>query len=273
MATKELNVTAIDFGYSAIRVSVFKESENEEEASLDIVQNDLGNSFTPNIVAFDKSKVVIGEDAVLNKCDDENVIFGIKKLIGRMNDEKLREELKRLPFTVDVSNEKIKVIVSSECEKNVYSPEEITALMFSAVKNNVEPCLKTGEYPVAISVPVNFRNSQRQSMIDAANISGINDVTLVNETTAIASLHLWQQLKSDAHSSGNKNLLVVCIGAASTSISVMSCNNEGLEVKEHFGFEFGGNDIDTCFQSYVLNLFDEKSLTVVQKKDLLTQCQ
>ena len=45
---------------------------------------------------------------------------------------------------------------------------------------------------MVISIPSCFKNDQRQAVIDACKISGLNVLQLINDSTAIATMYAFE---------------------------------------------------------------------------------
>ncbi|KAA0203767.1 hypothetical protein HAZT_HAZT004026 [Hyalella azteca] len=131
--------------------------------------------------------------------------------------------------------------------------EEITALLIAKMKSVAEDNLESLVTNAVISVPVHFSNSQRQATLDAARITGLKNVTLINSTTA-AAIAYWDQ-----HPSEKDCVAIVDIGASSQSLAIVSIENGTVKVLEAYGGStVSGNCIDFCMMQAVVTKFQEK---------------
>jgi len=173
----------IDLGttYSCVGVWV-----NER---VEIIANDQGNRTTPSYVAFTDSERLIG-DAAKNQVamNPENTVFDAKRLIGRkFQDATVQSDLKHWPFKViPKDGDKPFVQVSYLGETKTFSPEEISAMVLTKMKETAEAYLGKTITDAVVTVPAYFNDSQRQATKDAGTICGLNVKRIINEPTAAA---------------------------------------------------------------------------------------
>src|SRR3989338_6272942 len=157
-----------------------------EAGNPKILENAEGARTTPSIVAVSKTgERLVGllakRQAVTNQ---KNTVFGIKRFIGHtFDDEAVHKDKKIVPFEVMKSaTNGVKVKISDK----EYSPEEISAMVLSKIKADVEA--KTGDKvtQAIITVPAYFNDAQRQATKDAGAIAGLEVLRIINEPTAAA---------------------------------------------------------------------------------------
>ena len=82
-------------------------------------------------------------------------------------------------------------------KKQQFSPEQITAMLFTKLKETADAALQTKVKDCVISVPVYYTDSERRAMLDAAAIAGLNVLKLMNDTTATALAYgIYKQVNS-----------------------------------------------------------------------------
>lgn len=159
-----------------------------QQGKVEIIANDQGNRTTPSYVAFTDTERLIG-DAAKNQVamNPENTVFDAKRLIGRKYDDtKIQEDLKHWPFKVVNYKGMPKIEVSYKGETKRFTPEEISSMVLTKMKETAEAFLGTMLSDAVITVPAYFNDSQRQATKDAGVIAGINVLRIINEPTAAA---------------------------------------------------------------------------------------
>merc|ERR1712080_776852 len=116
-----------------------------------------------------------------------NTIFDAKRLIGRnFNDASVQEDKKHWPFDVVSEGGKPKMKVEYKNEQKKFTPEEISSMVLTKMKESAEAYLGGDVKDVVITVPAYFNDSQRQATKDAGVIAGLNVLRIINEPTAAA---------------------------------------------------------------------------------------
>ncbi|XKL60914.1 hypothetical protein PGB90_007971 [Kerria lacca] len=228
-----------------------------QHGKVEIIANDQGNRVTPSYVAFTESERLIGDPAknqvVLNP---KNTVFDAKRLIGRkFDDSKIQEDMKHWPFRVMNDFGKPKIQVEFKGSIKTFSPEEISSMVLTKMKETAEAYLGCKIRDAVITVPAYFNDSQRQATKDAGTIAGLNVLRIINEPTAAALAYgLDKNLK------GERNVLIFDLGGGTFDVSVL-CIDEGslFEVKSTAGdTHLGGEDFDNRLVNYLADEFKRK---------------
>jgi len=256
MAPKTTAV-GIDLGTTYSCVGVF------QHGKVEIIANDQGNRTTPSYVAFTDTERLIG-DAAKNQValNPSNTIFDAKRLIGRKyNDETVQKDKKLWPFKVINDNTKPKVEVEYKYEKKVFSPEEISSMVLTKMKETAEAYLGQTVKDAVITVPAYFNDAQRQATKDAGVISGLNVLRIINEPTAAAIAYGLDKKKQN---NAEKNVLIFDLGGGTFDVSILSIDDGVFEVKSTAGdTHLGGEDFDNRLVEHFVKEFQRKN-----KKDI-----
>ncbi|KAL1481808.1 hypothetical protein MTO96_034201 [Rhipicephalus appendiculatus] len=172
----------IDLGTTYSCVAIF------QYGKVEIIANDQGNRTTPSYVAFTETERLIGEPAKAQVAlNPENTVFDCKRLIGRTYDDPdLQDDLKQWPFTVINDNNAPKIKVTYKGEEKVFSPEEISAMILTKMREVAEAYLGQKISLACVTVPAYFNDSQREATKDACAIAGLKLLKMLNEPTAAA---------------------------------------------------------------------------------------
>lgn len=97
-------------------------------------------------------------------------------------DPVVQKELKSVPYACqEMPDGSVGIRVHYMDEDKLFSPEQITAMLFTKLKIDAAVALQTQIYDCVITVPSYFTNAERKALQDAAGIAGLNCLRLVNE--------------------------------------------------------------------------------------------
>ncbi|KIR24989.1 hsp72-like protein, partial [Cryptococcus deuterogattii LA55] len=172
----------IDLGTTYSCVAVWQNDR------VEIIANDQGNRTTPSYVAFNDSERLIG-DAAKNQVamNPYNTVFDAKRLIGRkFADAEVQADMKHWPFKVLEKGGKPVIQVEYKGEERTFTPEEISSMVLTKMKETAEAYLGGTVSKAVVTVPAYFNDSQRQATKDAGAIAGLDVLRIINEPTAAA---------------------------------------------------------------------------------------
>jgi len=245
----------IDLGTTYSCVGVF------QHGKVEIIANDQGNRTTPSYVAFNDTERLIG-DAAKNQValNPTNTVFDAKRLIGRKyGDSSIASDMKHWPFAVVNEAGKPKVKVEYKGESKTFSPEEISSMVLTKMKEISESYLGQDVKDAVITVPAYFNDSQRQATKDAGAICGLNVLRIINEPTAAAIAYGLEK-----KTQGEKNVLIFDLGGGTFDVSILAIDDGIFEVKATAGdTHLGGEDFDNRLVDHFVQEFKRK-----YKKDL-----
>ena len=127
----------IDLGTTYSCVGVF------QHGKVEIIANDQGNRTTPSYVAFTDTERLIGDGAKNQVAmNPNNTIFDAKRLIGRnYSDPTVQSDMKHWPFKVGNHGGKPKLEVEYKSDQKTFTPEEISAMVLTKMKETAESYL------------------------------------------------------------------------------------------------------------------------------------
>ncbi|KAL2002147.1 hypothetical protein VTN02DRAFT_597 [Thermoascus thermophilus] len=250
----------IDLGTTYSCVGVFRDDR------IEIIANDQGNRTTPSFVAFTDTERLIG-DAAKNQVamNPSNTVFDAKRLIGRkFTDSEVQADMKHFPFKVVEKNGKPIIEVEFKGETKQFTPEEISSMVLTKMRETAESYLGGTVNNAVITVPAYFNDSQRQATKDAGLIAGLNVLRIINEPTAAAIAY-----GLDKKAEGERNVLIFDLGGGTFDVSLLTIEEGIFEVKSTAGdTHLGGEDFDNRLVNHFVNEFKRK-----HKKDLTTNAR
>jgi len=255
MAGKKTAV-GIDLGTTYSCVGVF------QHGKVEIIANDQGNRTTPSYVAFTDTERLIGDPAKNQVAiNPSNTIFDAKRLIGRkFEDSTVQADLKHWPFEVVNAGGLPKLKVEYKNEEKTFTPEEISSMVLTKMKETAEAYLGHDVKDAVVTVPAYFNDSQRQATKDAGVISGLNVLRIINEPTAAAIAYGLDKKKGASEC----NVLIFDLGGGTFDVSILTIEEGIFEVKSTAGdTHLGGEDFDNRMVDHFVNEFKRK-----HKKDM-----
>ena len=182
-SNKKKVAIGIDLGTVNSCVGVFVNGK------IEIIANDQGNRTTPSMIAFNDTERLVG-DSARNQAssNSKNTVYDAKRLIGRkFSDQVVKDEINNLSYTVKKgADDKPLIEVQYKGEMKDFSPEEISSMVLSKMKEITEAYTGNDVKQAVITVPAYFNDAQRQATKDAGAIAGIEVLRIINEPTAAA---------------------------------------------------------------------------------------
>jgi endoplasmic reticulum chaperone BiP len=243
-------IIGIDLGTTYSCVGVFKKGR------VEIIANDQGNRITPSYVAFTDSERLIGEAAKNQAAiNPENTVFDIKRLVGRrFDDATVQKDMKLMPYKIVNRGGKPVVEVKFKGENKQYSPEEISAMILTRMKETAEAYLGRKVSHAVVTVPAYFNDAQRQATKDAGVIAGLTVDRIINEPTAAAIAYGLDEKR------GEKTILVFDLGGGTFDVTVLTVDNGVFEVLATNGdTHLGGEDFDHRVMEHFLRQYKKKT--------------
>ena len=212
-----------------------------EAGDVKVIPNREGERTTPSVVAFNKDgERIVGAAAKRQAITNPNTISSIKRLMG--TDKKVEANGKK------------------------YSPEEVSAMILSNLKESAENYLGESVTKAVITVPAYFNDAQRQATKNAGKIAGLDVERIINEPTAAALAYgLDKQDK-------NQTILVYDLGGGTFDVSILDLGDGVVEVRSTSGNNhLGGDDFDERIIDYLVSEFKKENGVDLTKDKMAMQ--
>lgn len=251
-----MSVIGIDFGNDNCYVAVAR------AGGIETITNDYSLRNTPSCVAFSGKNRILGVAAKNQMVTNmKNTIYDFKRLLGRKyNDPQVQCERQTLPFKMTQQTDgSIGIHVQYLGEEHIFSPEQITAMLFTKLKDISETALQTAVNDCVISIPSYFTQAERQALLDAAKISGLNVLRLFNETTATALCYGIYKQDLPAPDAPPRNVVFVDCGQAGLQVSICAFHKGKLKMLSSAAdSQLGGRNIDSILAEHFCQVFKKR---------------
>ena len=218
-------IIGIDLGTTNSCVAVMEGGEPT------VIANAEGGRTTPSVVAFNK--------------DGERLVGQVAKRQAVANPEHTIMSIKRKMGT----SERVKI------DGKEYSPQEISAMILTKLKNDAESYLGEKVTQAVITVPAYFNDSQRQATKDAGKIAGLDVLRIINEPTAAALAY-----GLDKGENKSQKILVYDLGGGTFDVSILEIGDGVFEVIATNGdVKLGGDDFDEEIMKLLLDEFKKSN--------------
>ncbi|GMJ14362.1 heat shock protein 70 [Hibiscus trionum] len=206
----ESAVSSIDLGSEWLKVAVVNLKPGQSPITVAI--NEMSKRKSPALVAFQSEARLLGEEAagIVARYPDK-VFSNLRDMIGKSyQDVKRFADSMYLPFDViEDSRGAAKIRVSSDVS---YSVEELMGMILKYASNLAEFHSKVTVKDAVISVPPYFGQAERKGLLRAAELAGINVVSLINEHSGAA---LQYGIDKD-FSNESRHVILYDMGSSST---------------------------------------------------------
>ncbi|GKC01023.1 putative heat shock protein 70 family protein [Tanacetum coccineum] len=239
--SKRIGRTAvgIDLGTTYSCVAAWFDKHNRVE----MIPNEQGNKITPSCVAWDGTQILVD----------------VKRLMGSgFNDSKVHEDIKSWPFKVIEGSEgKPLFVFEHESQEKKFSPQDISALILTNLKETAEAYLGTKVTDAVITVPAYFNNEQRHATKVAGQLVGLNVMRLISEPTS-AAIAYGLDKSADINSPNDKNVFIFDMGGGTFDVSLLNISKDGTFRAVGGDTHLGGEDFDKMMVNYCVQEFRKK---------------
>ena len=221
-----------------------------EGNTAEIILTPEGQRLLPSIVAFiPNGEHLVGQPAKSQMITNHlSTVFSVKTLMGKKYSE-IEPYMDEFPYKiVRYGQDQLRIEINNQ----LYSPEEISAMILFKLKAAAERHLHEPIDGAVITVPAYFNDSQRQATRDAGTIAGLNVQRIINEPTA-AAIAYSIDLKKKA------SIVVYDFGGGTIDISVLEVQDEVIKVLATAGnTHLGGNNFDILLTTRLIRDFRQR---------------
>lgn len=242
-------IIGIDLGSTLSEVAIM------EGGQPTILVNDEGSRTTPSVISFsDKDERKIGAAAKRQAITNpKGTVTLIKRFMGGTYDE-VKDNVTHVQYDVVNKDGYPRVNIGGR----EYSPEELSAMILTKMKQTAEAYLGEEVTEAVITVPAYFNDAQRDATKKAGEIAGLNVRRIIAEPTAAI-------LASNIDMEKGGKYMVVDYGGSTLDFSIADISDNVVEILASNGDVYcGGSDLDKIVAKYITDEFkasDDVDLT------------
>ena len=213
------------------------------------------------LVAFGPKNRYIGEGAKTQEISNlKNTVSSLTRLVGRsLTDPDVQLEQDYVSAKLVDIHGQVGAEVSYLGKKEQFTATQLCAMYLTKVKTTAAAELKQPVSDIVLSCPPWYTDSQRRSLLDAAEVAGLKCLRLINDTTATALGYGITKLDLPGPEENPRRVAFVDIGHSTYSCSIVEFRKGELTVKSTVSDrQFGGRNIDKVLVDHFAKEFKEK---------------
>ena len=222
-APRVSRIVGIDLGTTHSAIAVV------EAGIPGLLADPEGNRLVPSVVHYpEDGPPKVGRTAQrVRVLEPARTIYSIKRFMGRRTaDSPVNYSISGEPLTVDLGGRRV-------------APEEVSADILRALKQQAEEALEEAVDRAVITVPAYFNDAQRQATRKAGELAGLTVERIVNEPTAAALACGLEKLPEQSR------VAVYDLGGGTFDVSILELREGIFQVLATSGnTQLGGDDVD-----------------------------
>ncbi|KAM6970101.1 heat shock 70 kDa protein 4a [Aplochiton taeniatus] len=251
-----MSVVGFDLGFQSCYVAVAR------AGGIETVANEYSDRSTPSFVSFGPRNRSIGaasKTQIVTNC--KNTVQGFKRFHGRaFSDPYVQATKASVVYDLaQTPNGTTGIKVMYMEEEKVFSIEQVSAMLLTKLKETAEQALKKPVGDCVISVPSYFTDAERRSVMDAAQIAGLNCLRLMNDTMAVTLAYGIYKQDLPSPEEKPRTVVFVDLGHSGYQVSVCAFNKGKLKILATASDpELGGKDFDEMLVSHFCEDFGRR---------------
>ncbi|KAF2817415.1 heat shock protein Hsp88 [Mytilinidion resinicola] len=249
-----MSVVGIDLGTLNTVIAVAR------NRGVDVITNEVSNRATPTLVGFGPKSRYIGEAAKNQEISNlKNTVSSLTRLAGRsLKDPDVQIEKDYVSANLVDINGQVGAEVKYLGKTEQFTATQLVAMFLTKAKATASAELKLPVSDVVLSCPTWYTDTQRRSLLDAAEIAGLKCLRLINDTTATALGYGITKLDLPGPEEKPRRVVFVDIGHSNYTASVVEFKKGELAVKSTaWDRHFGGRNFDKAMVDHFAKQFKE----------------
>lgn len=255
-------VISIDYGTDWFKVGLVKPG-----IPFDIVLNAESKRKTQSAITIRGSNRAFGSEALsLATRFPQDSFIGLKRILGRDYDDDHCVDF-RNTFTNNMIRDPVRGTAAFETTAGVkYTAEELVAMQLTLAKQQAEETAGESIKDVVITIPPYFSQTERQAILDSAELAGLHVLSLIHDESAVALNYAMTRTfpQEQCHifydmGAGSTVASLACFQDVSVKdVGKYNKTIQQVEIKA-VGYDrtLGGHDIDVRLQKFLADKFQE----------------
>uniref|UniRef100_A0A4W6DEY3 Hypoxia up-regulated protein 1 n=1 Tax=Lates calcarifer TaxID=8187 RepID=A0A4W6DEY3_LATCA len=268
--TVSVAVMSVDLGSEWMKMAIVKPG-----VPMEIVLNKESRRKTPTVVCLKENERLFGDSALgVSVKNPKTVYRHLQSLLGKKhNNIQVALYQRRFPEHQLQEDPVRGTVYFKNSEEMQYTPEELLGMMLNYSRGLAQDFAEQPIKDAVITVPAFFNQAERRAVLQAAQMSGLKVLQLINDNTAVA-LNYGVFRRKDIDSTA-KNVMFYDMGSGSTTATIVTyqtvkSKETGTQPQLQIrgvGFDrgLGGFEMDLRLRDHLAKLFNEQKKS---KKDV-----
>ena len=219
LASAQGAVIGIDLGARFMKVGIIQPG-----TGIELVLNEATKRKSSAVAGFNaEEERIYGDESynLLGKLPEKQFLFS-KMMLGKPLDSPEVKLLKELGYPYEFLEDEESKGAQYKYGNGTYRPEEAVAFVLSYAKQIAEAHAGSVIKDCVITVPPYWRHEERTAMLAAAQIAGLNVLSLMHDSTAFAFKYGFDNEAVFAKEKEPTNVVFYDLGATSYKVSLVS---------------------------------------------------
>lgn len=252
-------VLGISFGNTSSSIAFQKDSK------VQVIANQDGDRFIPSVISYVNGVEFHGLPAKNQLIrNPKNTIANFRDFLGEQYQNIDPTYCHSSAHPKEINGEICFEVTAANNEESsgsgVFTIEQVVTSHLASLRESASDFIGKPIDGAVIAVPTDFKDAQRQELVNCAKNAGIEFMQVINEPTAALLAHVAAHLSpGKSGRSDSSMILVVDIGGTRTDGAVMT-NRGGIFniLATHHDYELGGCKLDEALIEYVRKEFEKK---------------
>ncbi|XP_040908123.1 hypoxia up-regulated protein 1 [Toxotes jaculatrix] len=268
--TVTVAVMSVDLGSEWMKIAIVKPG-----VPMEIVLNKESRRKTPTVVCLKENERLFGDSALgVSVKNPKTVYRHLQSLLGKKrNNHQVALYEKWFPEHQLQEDPVRGTVYFKNSEEMQYTPEELLGMVLNYSRGLAQDFAEQPIKDAVITVPAFFNQAERRAVLQAAQMTGLKVLQLINDNTAVA-LNYGVFRRKDIDSTA-KNVMFYDMGSGSTTATIVTyqtvkSKDSGTQPQLQIrgvGFDrgLGGFEMDLRLRDHLAKLFNEQKKS---KKDV-----